>query len=237
MPRKAAPQRRSRLRLRLLLRWSAVCLFIVAAGFFMLFGSMIVALKWINPFTSAVQMQRRIEALVHHKPYTKRYSFVPIERISPNLQHAVIAAEDTRFLEHSGIDWIEMQKVLEKDLEKGKLGRGGSTITQQLIKNLFFTTNRSLVRKGMEFMLVPVVEFVLGKERILELYLNVIEWGPGVYGADAAARYWYKTSPSVLNREQAARLASVIPNPRRRKPDRMDNYTDVILTRMRQMGW
>jgi monofunctional biosynthetic peptidoglycan transglycosylase len=227
----SAPKRRP------LPRRIAIWLLVAAGAFFAFFGSLILALKWLNPLTTAVQMQRRVEALLAHKPYKKRCAFVPIERISPNLRHAVIAAEDTRFLEHSGIDWIEMQKVLEKDLEKRKLGRGGSTITQQLIKNLFFTTNRSLVRKGMEFLLVPVVEFVLGKERILELYLNVIEWGPGVYGAEASARYWYKTSAWVLSREQAARLASVVPNPKRRKPERMDNYTEIILTRMRQMGW
>lgn len=198
---------------------------------------MLVALKWVTPPTTSVQIQRRIESWGSGKTYKKRYTFVPANRISTDLRHAVIAAEDTRFLDHSGIDWVEMRKVIEKDVEKGKLGRGASTISQQLVKNLFLTTSRSLIRKGLEFLMVPVVELVLGKDRILELYLNVIEWGPGVYGAEAASRYWFKIPASQVGREQAARLASVIPNPRRRNPERMDDYTSVILTRMRQMGW
>ena len=198
---------------------------------------LIVALRWIDPPTTAVHIQRRLEAWSAHMPYTKRYTFTPLDRISPNLRHAVVAAEDTRFEEHSGIDWVEMQKVIEADIQHGKLGRGASTITQQLVKNLFLTTQRSLLRKGAEFLLVPLAELILGKNRILELYLNVIEWGPGIYGAEAASRHWYGISASQLGRDQAARLASIIPNPIRRKPDRMDGYTAVILTRMRQMGW
>jgi monofunctional biosynthetic peptidoglycan transglycosylase len=214
-------------------KWTALlCLSIFAAVILL-----ITALRWINPPTTAVHIQRRVEALLAHKPYKKRYTFIPLDRISPNLRHAVVAAEDTRFEEHSGIDWVEVQKVLEKDLQKGKLGRGASTISQQLVKNLFLTTKRSLIRKGLEFLLVPPCELILGKDRILELYLNVIEWGPAIYGAEAASRYWYNTSSSRIDREQAARLASVIPNPLRRKPDRMDGYTAVILTRMHQMGW
>lgn len=215
------------------LKWTALaCACLLAAPILL-----IAALRWIDPPTTAVHIQRRLEAWSAHKAYNKRYTFAPLERISPNLRHAVVAAEDTRFEEHSGIDWVEMQKVIEKDWQKGKLGRGASTISQQLVKNLFLTTKRSLVRKGLEFLLVPPAELMLGKERILELYLNVIEWGPGVYGAEAASRYWYNTSCLRLDREPAARLASVIPNPLRRKPERMDGYTSVILTRMRQMGW
>jgi monofunctional biosynthetic peptidoglycan transglycosylase len=214
-----------------------LCFLAFAFAIYCAFAILIVSLKWIDPPTTSVQMQRRMEAWREHKPYSKRYTFVRTNRISRELQHAVVAAEDTRFSEHSGIDWIEMQKVLEQDLERGKLGRGGSTISQQLVKNLFLTTKRSLVRKGLEFTLVPMVEFALGKDRILELYLNVIEWGPGVYGAEAASRYWYNVPAAQVGREQAARLASVIPNPRRRRPDRMDGYASVILTRMRQLGW
>ena len=116
------------------------------------------ALRWINPPTTAVQMERRVGAIVKHRPYRKHYDFVPLRRISPNLQHAVVAAEDGRFRMHHGFDWIEMQKVLEQDIQRHKLGRGGSTITQQLVKNLFLTTERSFVRKGVEFTLVPMVE-------------------------------------------------------------------------------
>jgi monofunctional biosynthetic peptidoglycan transglycosylase len=214
-----------------------LCALALGATIYLGFVFAIVGLKWINPLTTSVQIERRLEAWRSGKPYQKRYRFVPLGRISHDLRHAVVAAEDTRFSEHSGIDWVEVKKVLDQDIQKGRLGRGGSTISQQLVKNLFFTTSRSLVRKGLEFTLVPTVEVVLGKDRILELYLNVIEWGPGVYGAEAASRYWYNIGAGELGREQAARLASVIPNPRRRKPDRMDNYTAVILMRMRQMGW
>ncbi len=116
---------------------------------------------------------------MHHKPYHERYEFVPLTRIAPDFQHAVIAAEDGRFYEHHGFDWQAMEIAAENDLEGGRV-HGGSTITQQLVKNLFFGTGRSFLRKGAEFTLVPVAELFLGKKRILELYLNVVEWGPGV---------------------------------------------------------
>ena len=121
-------------------------------------------------------------------------------------------------------------------MEGGRL-RGGSTITQQLVKNLFFGTGRSILRKGAEFTLVPVAELVLGKRRILELYLNVVEWGPGIYGADAASRAWYRTSAASIDRDQAARLAAILPAPLKRHPERMNRYAAIILERMRQMGW
>ena len=145
------------------------------------------AAKWIDPPTTAVHTERRVEAWIHHRPYHERYTFAPLSRISPNLQHAVIAAEDGRFYQHHGFDWQAIELAAEED-EKGGRIRGGSTITQQLVKNLFFGTERSLLRKGAEASLVPVAEFVLGKRRILELYLNVVEWGPGIYGAEAASR-------------------------------------------------
>jgi monofunctional biosynthetic peptidoglycan transglycosylase len=153
------------------------------------------------------------------------------------LQRAVIAAEDGRFYQHHGIDWQEVDKLVEKDLDNGRLGRGGSTITQQLVKNLFLTTHGSVIRKGAEFTLAPLAELILPKQRILELYLNVIEWGPGIYGAESAARLYYKEPASGLDREQAARLAAILPAPRTRKPARMDHYSAEIESRMRQMGW
>jgi len=194
-------------------------------------------LKWATPLTTGVQTQRRIESWFDKKTYVKSYKPVPMSRISRDLQHAVVAAEDTRFREHLGVDFKEMQKLLEEDLEAGSLGRGGSTITQQLVKNLYLTTQRSLIRKGFEFTLVPLAEFILGKDRILDLYLNVIEWGPGIYGAEAASQFYYKQPAAKLTRDQAARLAAIIPSPRRRKPERMNAYSEVIQTRMRQMGW
>jgi monofunctional biosynthetic peptidoglycan transglycosylase len=198
---------------------------------------MVLALRRINPPTTMVQIQRRIEARREHRPYQKRYEFIPLKRIAPNLQHAAVAAEDGRFRQHHGFDWVEMQKVLEDDMQHHRFGRGGSTITQQLVKNLFLTTERSVLRKATEFALVPMVEALLTKDRILELYLNVIEWGPGVYGAEAAAEYYYHLHASELNREQSARLAAILPAPLKRKPARMNEYSDVILDRMARTGW
>jgi len=197
----------------------------------------IVLLRWIDPWTTMVQIERRVEALRAHRAHKKRYEFVSLSSISPNLQHAVVAAEDGRFRQHHGFDWIEMQKVLEDDVQHHRLGRGGSTITQQLVKNLFLTTERSFVRKGAEFALVPLTEAILTKDRILELYLNVIEWGPGIYGAEAASERYYHTHASELTREQAARLAAIIPAPLKRKPERMNEYSAIILDRMAQTGW
>jgi monofunctional glycosyltransferase len=209
----------------------------LVAAFHLVCLTALVALRWVDPPVTMVQVQRQIEARVHRKPYSKRQEWVSLARIAPDLQHAVISAEDGRFFQHHGIDWKEVQKVVDQDVEDGHLGRGGSTITQQLVKNLFFTTTRSVLRKGVEFTLAPLAEWVLPKKRILELYLNVIEWGPGVYGADAAARLWYGTPAAKLNRDQAARLAAVIPSPLRRKPVRMNTYSAEILHRMEQTGW
>ena len=207
------------------------------AAFYLLSLIALVGLRRMDPPVTMVQAQRRIEAWVRHKTYRKRQQWVPLWLIAPDLQHAVISAEDGRFFQHHGIDWQEVQKVVDQDVEEGRLGRGGSTITQQLVKNLFFTTSRSVVRKAVEFTLAPLAEWVLPKKRILELYLNVIEWGPGVYGAEAAARSWYGVPAAKLNRDQAARLAAVLPSPLRRKPARMNAYSAEILRRMQQTGW
>ena len=205
------------------LLWSLAALILVAA-------------RWINPPTTAVHMERHLEAWIHHTPYHERYRFVPLSQVSPDFQHAVIAAEDARFYQHHGFDWHAIQIAAEDDMEGGRL-RGGSSLTQQLVKNLFFGTGRSILRKGAEFTLVPVAELVLGKRRILELYLNVVEWGPGVYGADSACRHYYGISARNIGREQAARLAAILPLPLKRRPDHMNYYSELILERMHQMGW
>ena len=218
---------------RTVVRWALI---LVAAFYAVCLGELL-ALRWIDPPTTAVQMERRLEALWRHKPYRKRQAFVPLSRISPDLQHAVISAEDGRFYQHHGIDWQEVQKVVDKDMEQGKLGRGGSTITQQLVKNLFLSTNRSLIRKAVEFTLAPAAELILPKRRILELYLNVIEWGPGIYGAEAASQAWYSVPAAKINRDQAARMAAILPLPLRWKPEHMGSYSSEILRRMTQTGW
>lgn len=224
------PPRKSRLRY--FGRW----LLIGVALLWSLGVLMLVAARWIDPPTTAVHMERHLQAWIHHTAYHERYEFVPLRQISPDLQHAVVAAEDARFYQHHGFDWHAMQIAAEDDMEGGRI-RGGSTLTQQLVKNLFFGTGRSILRKGAEFTLVPVAELVLGKQRILELYLNVVEWGPGVYGAEAACRYHYRASARGIDREQAARLAAILPLPLKRRPDRMNRYSGLIEERMRQMGW
>ena len=210
---------------------------LVLAGLYLAWGLSLVALRFVDPPTTGVQMQRRVEAMIHHTPYRKRSTFVPLQRISPELQHAVIAAEDGRFYRHHGIDWDQFQKVVEESGETGEISRGASTITQQLVKNLFFTTHRNPVRKVFEYTLAPLADWILGKQRVLDLYLNVAEWGPGIYGAEAATEYHYRTSAAHLDREQSARLAACLPSPRRRKPARMNQYSAAILERMRQVGW
>src|SRR3984957_4024300 len=209
----------------------AVGVVLMVVGLYGLCGAGIVLLRWVNPWTTAVQMERHVQALRAHRAYKKHYEFVSLQDISPNLQHAVVAAEDGRFRQHHGFDWIEMQKVLEDDVKRQRLGRGGSTIKQQLVKNLFLTTERSFVRKGVEFSLVPLMEAFLTKDRILELYLNVIEWGPGTYGAEAAAEHYYHAHAIEMTREQAARLAAIIPAPLKRKPAQMNEYSAVIMER------
>jgi monofunctional biosynthetic peptidoglycan transglycosylase len=205
------------------LLWSLAALILVAA-------------RWVDPPATAVHVQRRLQAWIHHTPYHKRYEFVPLSQISPDFQHAVIAAEDGRFYQHHGFDWHQMQIAAEETMGGSRI-RGGSTLTQQLAKNLFFGTGRSILRKGAEFTLVPVAELVLGKQRILELYLNVVEWGPGVYGAESACRYYYRTSARNIGRQESARLAAILPLPLQRRPDRMNYYSGLILERMRQAGW
>lgn len=214
------------------LRWTVVA----AAGLWLLAALTLVLYRWMDPTTTAVHLERRFQAWTENKPYHERYEFVPIARISVHLQHAVVAAEDARFYQHHGFDWQAIQLAAENDVDGGRL-RGGSTITQQLVKNLFLGTSRSILRKGAEFTLVPVAELVLGKQRILELYLNEVEWGPAVYGAEAACEFHYRVSARSIDEEQAARLAAVLPAPLKRRPERMNRYTGIILERMRQMGW
>ena len=215
----------------------------ILRGFLLLLASLwclaallLVAARWIDPPTTAVHLQRRIQAWIHQTPYNERYTFIPMRQISPNLQHAVVAAEDARFYKHHGFDWHAIQLAAQEDME-GDRTRGGSTLTQQLVKNLFFGTGRSIFRKVAEATLVPVAELALGKQRILELYLNEVEWGPGIYGADAACRYHYKTAARSIDRQESARLAAILPAPLKRRPARMNNYSSVVLRRMSQMGW
>lgn len=217
---------------RRLVRLLALAIFALYAAAF----SGLLLLRSISPWTTGVQVQRRIESWFAKPRYEKRYRFVPLRQISPHLQHAVIAAEDGRFYTHHGFDWEQLEQAIEEKREGGRL-RGASTITQQTVKNLFLTTRGSFGRKAIETTLTPLAELALSKNRILELYLNIAEWGPGVYGAEAAAQFHFHIPASKLTREQAARLAAILPAPRRRRPARMDDYSNIIQERMRQHGW
>ena len=221
------------------LRWKrwigAALLFLL--GLHAAWAMALLTLRFVDPPTTGVQIQRRVESLFARGAYNKRQTFVPLRKISPQLQHAVIAAEDGNFYKHHGIDWGQVRQVIEDSADSGEVTRGASTIAQQLVKNLFFTTHRNPVRKAFEYTLAPMAVMILGRNRLLELYLNVIEWGPGVFGAEAAAEFHYRIPAAALSREQSARLAALLPSPRRRKPDRMNQYSAIIQDRMRLLGW
>jgi len=196
---------------------------------------------WVdhNPSTSAF-MEQRLEVLQNKNPDAElRHQWVPYSRISNNLKRALIAAEDSKFLDHEGFDWEGIQKAYEKNQKKGKIVAGGSTISQQLAKNLFLSSRKVFWRKAEEAVITVMLEQMMSKRRILEIYLNVIEWGNGVFGAEAAARHYYKTGASSLSAEQAARLASMVPNPRyfdtHRNSRGLERKTSIILARMNQV--
>ena len=193
---------------------------------------------WIdhNPDSSAF-METQLEILQDKNPDAElRHRWVPYSRISNHLKRAVIAAEDAKFVDHEGFDWEGIQNAYEKNLKKGKIVAGGSTISQQLAKNLFLSGRRTPWRKLEEAMITVMLENLMSKRRILEIYLNVIEWGSGVFGAEAAARHYYKTSAAGLEPEQAARLAAMVPNPRYYDSHRgargLGRKTGIILARM-----
>jgi monofunctional biosynthetic peptidoglycan transglycosylase len=170
--------------------------------------------KWVDPGTTRF-MDIRLGELREKNPAAQlRQQWVPYERISPHLKRAIVASEDAKFVDHEGFDWDGIQKALEKNQRRGRTVAGGSTISQQLAKNLFLTPTKSYFRKAEEAIITLMLEALWSKRRILEVYLNVIEWGNGVFGAEAAARHYFGTSAASLGPEQAARLAGMVPNPR-----------------------
>jgi len=167
-----------------------------------------------NPETTAF-MQQGLARLRERNPQARlQHIRVPYDRISIHLKRAVLAAEDQKFLSHDGFDWEEMEKAFEKNQRKQRVVRGASTISQQLAKNLFLSSQRNYLRKGQEAIITLMIERTLKKRRILEVYLNVIEWGNGIYGAEAAARHYFGKSAAELSEDEAAKLAAIIPNPR-----------------------
>ena len=193
---------------------------------------------WVdhNPSSTSF-MDRQLSLLQEKNPKAQlKHKWAPYNRISNHLKRAIIAAEDSNFSGHEGVDWEAMQRAFEKNTKKGKVVAGGSTITQQLAKNLFLSGERSYLRKAQEVVITYMLEFMMDKERIFEIYLNVVEWGVGVFGAEAAAQHYYGVSAASLNSVQAARLAVMLPKPRFYDKNRGSGYlarrTDLILRRM-----
>lgn len=195
-------------------------------------------LKIINPFFWSWQIQRAISPPPNF-PDTSKHDWVSLEKISSNMQLAVIASEDQRFPVHSGIDIKSTNKALE-DLINGERVRGASTITQQTIKNLYLWSGKSFIRKGIEAPLSLLVEFEWGKKRILEIYLNIVEFGPGIYGVEAASQHFFGVHANQLSQRQAASLAAVLPNPYKYRVERPSAYQSQrinwIEKQMRQLG-
>ncbi|HSD28863.1 MAG TPA: monofunctional biosynthetic peptidoglycan transglycosylase [Vicinamibacteria bacterium] len=176
------------------------------------------ALATTSPARTRLMDQRAAEAKAKGRRPRVAQSWVPLSRVSRHLIHAVLASEDQHFFGHEGVDWKAIEEAIERNVEKRRFARGGSTITQQLAKNLYFGTRKSLLRKARELVVTQWLEADLSKARILALYLNLIEWGDGVYGCEAAAREWYGKPASDLSPDEAAGLAAMIPNPRRLNP-------------------
>ncbi|MBL8427269.1 MAG: monofunctional biosynthetic peptidoglycan transglycosylase [Dechloromonas sp.] len=218
------------------LKWSLLAI----AGLFFLWQVWLLAWvllwSWVNPGETRF-MEIRLAELRQKNPQAQlKQQWVPYERISPHLKRAIIAAEDAKFVDHEGFDWEGMQKAIEKNQKRGRTVAGGSTISQQLAKNLFLTPTKSYVRKVEEAIITLMLEGLWSKRRIFEVYLNVIEWGNGVFGAEAAARHYYNTSAAQLGPEQAARLAGMVPNPRyydrNRSAPGLGRKAAIILGRM-----
>lgn len=199
-------------------------------------------LRTENPGETALMRQRRVEAERIGKKFKVIQQWVPLSRISRSLVDAVVVAEDGTFYTHGGIDWFEVRESIQKNVESGRAARGASTITQQLAKNLYLSTSKDPMRKLKELVITLLLEQKLGKERILEIYLNVIEWGSGVFGAEAASRAYFGKSAASLTLDEALRLAAVIPSPLRHRADEDTRYvlrrSRIISNRLvaRRMG-
>jgi len=199
----------------------------------------VIIFKWVPIPITPLMITRAIENKFDGNDAVLSHDWVPLEEISPNLQKAVIASEDGNFLKHSGFDFAAMQKAF-KNNQKGRKLKGGSTISQQTAKNVFLWQGRSYVRKGLEAYFTVLIELIWGKERIMEVYLNSIEMGNGVYGAQEAARVWYRTSAVNLTKREAAGIAAILPNPRKFKASNSSSYIerrkDRIMRNMRHIG-
>lgn len=197
--------------------------FKVLLWFFGLSILSVIIFKWVPVPITPLMITRALENKWSDKEMVCSHDWVPIENISKNLQKAVIASEDGNFLTHHGFDFGAIQKAM-KNNEKGKKIKGGSTISQQTAKNVFLWQGRSYLRKGLEAYFTVLIELIWGKERIMEVYLNSIEMGDGVYGAQAASQYWYRKNADNLSKNEAAGIAAILPSPRRFKATNSSSY-------------
>lgn len=208
----------------------------VFVGYYVFCVLLLVVYRFVDPPTTGVRIERRIQAWAAGRDYSVKREHVPLSAMPRHLPRAVVAAEDGQFWEHYGFDFGAM-RAAQRDAAGGGRIRGASTITQQLMKNLFGCTCRNPVRKVYDLALTPAAELILGKNRILELYLNQVEWGEGVWGVGAAAEDRYGVSARKLTRTQSAGLAALLPNPRKRTPGNTAGYRREILRRMSFRGW
>jgi monofunctional biosynthetic peptidoglycan transglycosylase len=232
---------RRRLRRLVLAALAAACAFGIWVWAGLPARSEVRALQKRNPGRTRLMLQREEEARAKGRRARNSQAWVPLAQVSRHLIHAVLASEDQKFFGHEGVDWRAIQESLEKNVEKGRFARGGSTITQQLAKNLYFGTRKTPVRKLRELVVTRWLEEDLSKPRILALYLNLIEWGDGVYGCEAAAQHWFSKPAAQLSETEAAGLAAMIPNPRRINPQaslaRHERATRRVLWLMGQAGY
>jgi monofunctional biosynthetic peptidoglycan transglycosylase len=196
------------------LKWSLLGLVAVFFAWQLWLLGWVLLWKWVDPGETRFMEIRLAELRIKNPQAQLRQQWVPYDRISPHLKRAIIAAEDARFVDHEGFDWDGIQRAIEKNQKKGRFVAGGSTITQQLAKNLFLTPTKSYLRKAEEAIITLMLETLWSKRRIFEVYLNVIEWGNGIFGAEAAARHYFGIGAGQLGPEQAAKLAGMVPNPR-----------------------
>lgn len=221
-------------------RWTKIVVLVLLVGAILYHGWIvfrIFRLKSNNPPATALMERRAAEAKAKGEEPKQIQTWVPYDRISRNLTRAVLAGEDSRFFDHAGFDWEEIGKALEEDWNRGEFRRGASTITQQLAKNLFLSTSKNPLRKLHEAIITKEMEWVLGKRRILEIYLNIIEWGDGIYGAEAASRTYFNSPAAALSADQAAFLSAIIPSPNgafnpathRRRVERRKNLIERLM--------
>lgn len=191
--------------------------------FFVLSIVLVIVFRWVPVLITPLMVIRNVEQIGDGKGLVMEHDWVSLEEISPKLQLAVVCSEDQNYLKHFGVDWGAIQKAM-KENEKGKRVRGGSTITQQTAKNVFLWQGRSYLRKGLELWFTLLIEVFWSKERIMEVYLNSIEMGNGIYGAEAASQHWFHKSAKKLTKDEAAAIAAILPNPTRYKANPASSY-------------